>query len=73
MIYFIYEIIIFRHDKEKDDIWRAYVGFNFFHETVNSLNLEIAIHIAQVIFMLHSAMKTLLKSNQNASTIQINL
>ena len=43
----------------------------FFHETVNSNNLERANHIAQVIFVFHSAMKTHLLTNQNARTIQI--
>ena len=58
MFYFFYKIIIFRLNKEKDDIRSAYVYFNFFHETVNSHNLETANHNAHVIFVLHSAMKT---------------
>ena len=48
-------IIIFRPNKEKDNIGSAYLHFNFFHETVNSHNLEIANHIAHVIFVLHGA------------------
>ena len=32
--------IIFRLNKEKDNIRSAYVYFNFFHETVNSHNSE---------------------------------
>ena len=39
MFYFFYRIIIFRLNKEKDDIRSAHVFFNFFHETVNSHNL----------------------------------
>ena len=57
MFYFFYKIIIFRL-KEKDNIRSARVYFNFFHETVNSHNLETANHIAHVIFVFHSAMKT---------------
>ena len=71
MFYFIYKIIIFRLNKERDDIRRAYVYFSFFYETVNSHNLETANHIAYVIFVLHNAMKTHLLTNQNAQTIQI--
>ena len=40
MFYFFYKIIIFRLNKEKDDIRSAYVYLNFFHETVTSHNLE---------------------------------
>ena len=57
-VYFFYKIIIFHHNKEKDDVRRTYVSFNSFHETVNSHNLETAYHIAHIIFVLHSAMKT---------------
>ena len=57
MFYLFYEVI-FHLKKEKDDIRSVYVYFNFFHETVNSHNLETANHIAQVIFLLHSAIKT---------------
>ena len=39
--------------------------------TVNSFNLETANNMAHVIFVLHSAMKTHLLTNQNARTIQI--
>ena len=46
MFYFIYKII-FGINKEQDDIRSAYLYFNFFHETVNSQNLETANHIAQ--------------------------
>ena len=38
---------------------------------LNSHNLETANHIADVILVLHSAMKTHLYTNQNACTIQI--
>ena len=61
-------------NKEKDDnnlYAKRYVYFNFFHETVNSYNLETANRIAHVIFVLHSAMKTQLLTYQNACTIQI--
>ena len=34
MFSLFYKIIIFRLNKEKDDILSAYVFFNFFHETV---------------------------------------
>ena len=61
MLYLFYKnlllFIIFRLNKEKDDRRSVYVYFNFFHETVNSHNLETANHIAHVIFMLHSTMK----------------
>ena len=57
MFSFLYKIIILRRNKEKDDIRSAYVYFNFFHETVNSHNLESANHIAHFI-VIYSAMKT---------------
>ena len=59
MLYFFYRIIFYLN-KEKDDIWNEYVYFNFSDETktVNSHNLETANHIAHVIFVLHSVMKT---------------
>ena len=53
-VYFFYKIIIFHLNKEKDDIWSAYVNFNFFHKTINSHNLETANHIANIIFVLYS-------------------
>ena len=68
MFYFFYKIIIFSLNKEKDDIRKAYVYLSFFHGTVASVtfhNLEI------FIFVLHSAMKTYLQTNQYARTIQI--
>ena len=40
MFYFFYEIIIFRHNKEKDYIRSEYVYLDFFHETVTLHNLE---------------------------------
>ena len=58
MFYFFYKII-FLLNKEKDDVRSACVYFNFFHENVNSYNLETAKHIDHVIFVLHSAVKTL--------------
>ena len=42
MFFLFYIIIIFHHNKDKDDIRSAYVYFNFFHETVNSNDLETA-------------------------------
>ena len=48
-----------------------YVYLYFFHEIVNSHNLEIAKNIAEVILMLHSAMKPHMLTNQNPHTIQI--
>ena len=71
MFYFFYKIIIFCLNKEKDDTQSVYVYFNFFHETVNSHNLETANHIAHVIFVLYRAIKTHLLTNQNARSIQI--
>ena len=41
IFYFFYNIIIFRLNKEKNVIRSSYVYFNFFHENVNSHNLEI--------------------------------
>ena len=64
MFYFFYKINIFRLNKEKDDIRSTYIYFNFFHETVTSHNLETANHIAHAIFVLHSAIKTRLLTNQ---------
>ena len=49
---------------KRKTIYKAY----FFHDTVNSYNLVTTNHIAQVIFVLHSAMKTHLFTNQNALT-----
>ena len=63
--------IIFRLNKEKDDIRSVCAKLYFFHETVNSHNLETANHIPHVILLLHSAMKTHLLTNQNARKIQI--
>ena len=42
MFCFLYNIIIFRLNKEKDFIQSVYVYLNFFHETFNSHNLETA-------------------------------
>ena len=69
--YLFQKIIISRLNKKKYDIRNAYVHFNFFHETVNSHNLETANHIAHIIFVFPSAMKTQLLTNQNPRTIQI--
>ena len=63
MFYVFYKTITFRLNKEKDDIRNAYVKFYFFHEIVNSHNLEKANHIACVIFFFHSAIKTQLLTN----------
>ena len=65
MFYFFYKII-FHLNKKKDGIRSVYAYLYFFHETVNSHNLETANHTAHVIFVLHSAMKTHLLTNQNA-------
>ena len=48
---------------------RIYLYFNFFFDTVNSHSLETANHIAHIIFLLYSVMKTHLFINQNAHTI----
>ena len=61
---FFYKITSFQLNKKRDDIWSAYVYFNFFHETVNSHNLGTANHIAHVIFVLYSAMKTLIDQSK---------
>ena len=50
MFYFFYKIIIFRLNKEKDDIQSAYCKFSQLGDRVN--------HIAHVICVLNSAMKT---------------
>ena len=71
MFYFLNKIINFRLNKEKDDIRSAYVQLYFYHETVNSYNLEKPSYIANVIAVLHSAKKTNLGTNQNARTIQM--
>ena len=67
IFYFFYKII-FRLNKETGNIQSLYVYFNFFHETVNSHNLEIepTICIAHIISVLYSTMKTHLQINQNA-------
>ena len=65
MFYVFYKIIPLRLNREKDYIRNAYVYLNFFHETAISYNLETQPTILLVIFMLHSAMKTHLKTNQN--------
>ena len=49
----------------------AYTHLNFFYEAVNSHNSETVKHSFHVTFVLHSAMKTHLLTNQNARTIQI--
>ena len=54
---FLNKIIVFRFNKEKDDIRSAFI------KTAN--------HIPHVIIVFHSAMKTHLLTNQNARTIQI--
>ena len=41
MFYSFYEIIVFRLNKERDDIRSTYVYLSLVHETVNSHNLEI--------------------------------
>ena len=67
-VYLFYKIIIFRLNKKKDDIRSANVYFDFFHETVNSHNLETANHFGHVIlnlFLIHSAVKPHLQPNQN--------
>ena len=60
MFYFFYEIIIYHLNKKRklDDIRSTYAYFNFFNKTVNSHNLETANQVAQVVFLLHNAMKT---------------
>ena len=61
MFCFFYKIIIFSLNKEKDDIRSAYCKFPQLGDS----------HPAHVIFVLHSAMKAHLYTNQNARTIQI--
>ena len=63
MFYLFYKIIIFIVNKEKDDIPSAYCKFLQLKPQSN--------HIAHVISVLHSAMKTHLLTNQNPRTIQI--
>ena len=72
MFYFFHKIVFRLYKERDDDIRSAYVYLNFFHETVNSHNLGTASHTAHVIFVHHKAMKTHLKNNQNAPTIQLN-
>ena len=45
MFYFFYKII-FHLKKEKDNNQSMFVCFNFFHETINTHNLETANHNA---------------------------
>ena len=62
---------IFHLNKEIDDIQIACVYFNFFHETVNSQNLERPNLMVHVIFVLHSAMKHILvDQSKRTCTIQ---
>ena len=68
MFSFFYKTIIFRLNKEKEGIRSLYV---FFYKTLKSYNLEIANHIAYVIFVFYGTMKTHLLTNQNARTTQI--
>ena len=63
MFNFFYKIIIFIVNKEKDDTRSAYCKLSQLGDSAN--------HIAHVIFVLHSAMKTHFQTNQNARTIQI--
>ena len=50
MFYFFYKIIIFILNKEKDDIQSAHCKFSQLGDGAN--------HIARIIFVLYSAMKT---------------
>ena len=71
---FIYFIkLLFSVLTKKKTIYeiRIHVYFNFFHKTVSSHNMETEQTILHVIFVLHSAMKTHLWTNQIARTIQI--
>ena len=45
MFHIFYKIIIFRLNKKKDYIRRAYLYLNFFHETVTSHNLKTELSI----------------------------
>ena len=67
--FLIYKIISFQLNKVKDDIQSA---FYFFHETVNSHNLETASHIVHIIFVHRSAMKTHKFVDQSKRTYSIN-
>ena len=51
IFYFFYKIIVFRFNKEKNNIRSACVYFNFFHETVTSHNLEIEATILLTSFL----------------------
>ena len=63
MFYFFYKIIIFIVNKKKDNIQSTYCKFSQLGDSMN--------HIAHIIFMLHSVMKTHLLTNQNTRTIEI--
>ena len=65
MFYFFMKLFFSVLTKRKA-IYVAYIFYftDFFHETVNSQNLETTI-----IFVLHGAMKTHLKTNQKAHTV----
>ena len=68
MFFITNKIIIFRPNREKDYTRSSYLYLYFFFETKNSHNFN---YIAHVIFVLNSAMKTHLLTNQNARTIQL--
>ena len=69
IFYFFYKIIIFQLNKKRDNIRSVCVKFYFFLETVNPYNLETANHITRVIFVLHSAIKTHLLTNQTSQVL----
>ena len=71
MFYVIYKIISFWLNKEKDDMRSTFVSFIKLY--ITSYNLETVNHIAHVIFVLRSATKTHLLTNQNARTVHIML
>ena len=70
---FFYKIVISPRNKEKTIYTKCKCILKFFfsHETVNSLNVVTANHIVNVIFVLHSVVKTYLLINWSKLTVQI--
>ena len=70
MLYFFYKIIIFSLNNK--NIFSLNNRKTMYEaRSVNSHNSERVDHNAHVIFVLHSAMKTHLLTNQNPRTIQV--
>ena len=68
LFYFFHKIIIFQHNKKKDDI-KSTVYRYFFYKTVNSHNLETVNHNTHIIFNFIALWKHLL-TNQNTCVTQ---